>query len=206
MKKPIKTFLAFGSIAALLLGLPSQLLAQNNPLITLDEFGVGSILFPGAATTPLPGAMTLDPGPGGLPNALTYNLQGPPSLVAGDLYLIEPGSANIISDVIRFNPAGTGGNDSYPASVLFYSDNADGADALADIGFPLAVYGNVLFLQEIGPEGNNGATYTPTAGQPGFVAGYNVTYDIISEVPEPTTLALAGLGGLAALVFARRRK
>jgi hypothetical protein len=45
---------------------------------------------------------------------------------------------------------------------------------------------------ELGPEGDNGFVYTPTANQPGFVLGFSVTYDIISDapVPEPTTALL----------------
>jgi hypothetical protein len=57
------------------------------------------------------------------------------------------------------------------------------------------------------PEGANGFTYTPTAGQPGFVAGaaVPVTYLIRSDIPEPATVTLLGIG-LAGLGFARRRK
>jgi len=139
-----------------------------------------------------------DPGPGGLPNALTYNLLGPPALVAGDLILLE-NPAGGLSDIIRFNPAGTGGNPAYPASVVFYSDIEVGeAPVLADIGFPTAMYTNTVTLLEMGVEGNNGIVYTPTANQPGFVPGFAVTYNIISDspVPEPSDalLALSGAG------------
>src|SRR5947208_725646 len=83
-------------------------------------------------------------------NALTYNLLGPPALFAGDVILLEPGT-EIISDVLRFNAAGTGGA-SYPASVLFYSHNFDGIDALADTGFMAAFYVNAIRLTEVGSE------------------------------------------------------
>src|SRR2546430_807433 len=113
-------------------------LAQgNNPLITVNEHGVGSLLFSGQVPISVPGVIAADPGPGGLPAALTYNLLGPPSLVAGDLIILEDlglTSAVVISDVIRFNPAGTG-SAGYPASLVFYSDNSDGVDAIADTGF-----------------------------------------------------------------------
>jgi hypothetical protein len=179
----------------------------NNPTITVDENGVGSLLFPGGTSIPTHGVLAPDPGPGGLPSVLTYNLLGPPGLVAGDLLLIEPGS-NLIEDVIRFNPAGTGGNPAYPASLVFYSDNIGGADSLGDTPSPpTAFYANTLVLPEVGSEDHvNGATYTPTANQPGFIPGFNVTYDITSDVPEPGSLALLATGGLPLLGFLRRRK
>lgn len=55
--------------------------------------------------------LAFDPGPGGLASALTYSgLGNPPSLVAGDVLVFEPGIGNTLSDVIRFNPANTGGS------------------------------------------------------------------------------------------------
>ncbi len=181
---------------------PTQ--AQNNPLITLDETGVGTILFPGSIATPLISGMLPDPGPGGLPAALTYDLGGPPNLLAGDLILTENG---VISDVIRFNPAilATG----YPASVVFYSDRGTEPNPpLADTGFPVAFYTLVLTLPEVGPEaGPNGITYTPTANDPGYVNGFSVTYLIISDpVPEPGTLTLGAAGAAFGLALAWRRR
>lgn len=189
-------------LIVLLAGLmPSVTRAQNNPLITVDENGTGTLVFPGGGTFVSPGVLAPDPGPGGLPLALTYNLLGPPGLVAGDLVILEPGNS-ITSDIIRFNPAGTGAQ-AYPASLVFYSDNVDGADALADTGFPPTLYANSLAVTEVGPEGNNGFTYTPSASQPGFIPGFGVTYHIISDVPEPGVAVVTMLiGG----VMIRRRQ
>jgi hypothetical protein len=73
--------------------------------------------------------------------------------------------------------------------LLFYSDNGDGVDAQADTGFPGEFYANHVGINEIGPEGNNSASYTPTAGQPGFLGDeFAVSYTFISDsvpVPEP---------------------
>jgi hypothetical protein len=102
-------------LASVLLGVTTIVMsasavpAQNNPIITVNENGVGTIQFPGGPATPLPGALAPDPGPGGSQSALTYNLLGPPALVAGDLHIFEPGT-QVLSDLIRFNPAGTGGS------------------------------------------------------------------------------------------------
>jgi hypothetical protein len=180
--------------------------AQTSVLFNFDEAGVGS----GQNSTvfvPIAGALAADPGPGGLASALTYSLLGPPSLVAGDVFLQE-GVGGPVLDVLRFNPAGTG-SPNYPASFVFYSDNIDGATDLADTpNPPTANYTNTLTLVEVGPEGSNGVTYIPTANQPGFIAGFTTTYHIQSDsTPEPGTVALCvGMGLSGASVFARRRK
>jgi hypothetical protein len=200
------------ALAALLVGgMAGRASAQagNNPLITVDENGHGSILFPGSPAVSMPGVLAPDPGPGGANSALSYNLLGPPFLTPGDLILREPGSDGA-SDVIRFNSAGSGDNPAYPASLVFYSDLADGADSLADIGSPGALYTNVLLRDEVGSEGDNGYVYTPTDGQPGWVPGFAVTYNIISDspsaTPEPASLALLATGGLPLLGILRRRR
>ena len=105
----------------------------------------------------------------------------PPGLVTGDLLILEP-TTGALSDILRF--------DSVRAGVFVYSDNFDGVDAPADVGFPTGLYPNMFTTTEVGPEGANGITYVPIAGQPGFVAGAAgpVTYVFLSDgqIPEPS--------------------
>lgn len=149
---------------------------------------------------PLGCSFTTDPGPGGLAGAMTYNLMNPPGLVGGDVVISEPGGS---SDLIRFAPTVNGG------SLFFYSDLDGGADALADIGLPTGRNTNLVTFTEASIPGGFGLIYTPTANQPGFVAGaaLPVQYIFVSDstVPEPGTLILVG-SAMGALIANRRRR
>jgi hypothetical protein len=48
-------------------------------------------------------------------------------------------------------------------------------------------------------------SYTPLVGQPGFVPGQNVAYQIFSDVPEPGTFFLLGWGSMLLAGRLRRR-
>jgi hypothetical protein len=165
--------------------------------VTVDENGHGTATIPGSVI-PLLSSRSPDPGPGGLPGALTYSIAPPvPSftLVQGDVTLSEPGTSPL-SDLIRFNQ-----NPNVPGSLVFYSD-VPPIDALADIGFPTANYTNLVPMLETGPEGNNGLIYTPTAGMPGFVAGTQVTYIFQSDVvPEPASIIMGGISLAIGVVY-----
>jgi len=175
--------------------------------ISIDENGVGSFSNTNGFFSPLPSALLPDPTAGGLASALTYSLLNPPGLTAGDLLILEP-TAIVASDLLRFNPTETC-SDGSTGCLVVYSDKDDPVLALADTGLPSVVSTHVVTVHEVGTEGNNGFTYTPTAGQPGFIAGAAgpVTYAFISDIPipEPATLGLMG-AALAGLGFARGRR
>jgi hypothetical protein len=173
------------------------------PLITVDENGHGALSF--FVSIALKGVLASDPGPGGLNSVLTYNLLGPRSLTPGDVLMGDGGSP---LDVVRFNDYNTGGVVGYQASLLFYSDNLVGFDALGDTPTPPSAFypNNVVTIAEVGSENINRAYYHPSVGMPGYVPGSDVAYNLISDaVPEPATwaLMLLGFGGLG---FAALRK
>ena len=208
-KLPVTRRLLVG--ACVLFGLSNLAFAQFSITITVDENCHGQFTNTTGFLSALPCAQQQDPGPGGLANAVTYGLLGPPGLVAGDLIILESVGSLVGSDLIRFNPneliAGTTG------ALVFYSDIAEGGDSLADLGNPTSLYTNNLSVVEVGPEGVNGFSYTPTAGQPGFIGGaagpvtYVIQSDVAAPVPEPGTVLLAVPAfGLILISVVRRRR
>jgi hypothetical protein len=169
----------------------------NAVTITVDENGnsnASNPLFGGQGGSQGPGLLLIDPGPGGL-DGVTYGLiaLGFAGVVMtpGDVLLTDANAGGAFQDVVRFNQDPLRG-----PTLVFYSDNVDGRDSLADtFSRPLAFYNNLITISELGSEGNNGAVYTPLPGQPGSVDGFTVTYNIISDaVPGP--IVGAGLPGL----------
>lgn len=177
--------------------------AQFSVSISVDENCNGLFSNTSGFSTAVPCEQVIDPGPGGLAAAVTYDLLNPPGLVGGDLEMLD--SDNSLSDVIRFNSTETFNSDT--GTLVFYSAANEGG-SLADIGFPTSNYDTIVTVTEV----NGGFSYTPTAGQPGFVAGAGgpVTYVIASDegqTPEPASAALVliGLGLVAGGKRLRRR-
>lgn len=202
MKNKTKIMLAMAGISAFVV---TTAFAQPfpNEIWTIDENG--------------PALLGPSPGAGGLvgysngeykPDPISgivgwyYPLAGTPS-VPGDVVLLESQSpSGAPSDLLRFD--GTGG-------VYFFSDEDGPPFDNADVPvMPQPI--NPVVLNEVGPEGNNGAFYVPLPGQPGFdTSGVfpGIQYNIISDspVPEPASAALLLAGaGLWLLNAARRRK
>jgi hypothetical protein len=167
--------------------------AQGGPLITVDELGNGSI-----NGTPLPSSLQTEPFSGVV--TLAYQLPFPG--IRGDVQLFESGpQPSAQSDLLRFD-----GN-----FFLYFFSELETSDVPpfdpADVGLPPPVAGlPTVNLLELGPEGNNGAFYTPGNGPGGDLA--NPSYNFISDVtvPEPGTATLVGVSLVGLLAVIRRRK
>ena len=159
MKPSTKTLFALSCAYAIA---TASLFAQTYTNYTFDEFGNSTGL--GIS----PGTLQPDPSGGLTAPVLVYDLSW--SVIPGDVVLTEPGNpagSEQDSDIVRFwNPTGGG-----PSQIIFYSDFSatDPADAPADTGLPQALMSLVVTIPEVGPEGNNGAIYIPTANQPGWI-------------------------------------
>jgi hypothetical protein len=188
------------STVLVLAGLSAQHAYGLAVTTNFDEFGNGSTTFQNFGS--LASGLITDPSGGIAGSVLAYLLPYP--AVEGDVQLNEiVGATVVLSDIVRFFNVGT------LSYVLFYSDNGDGVDAPADTGLPGNALTNVVTIQEIGPEGANGATYTPTPGQPGYInSDFTATYNIVSdnEVPEPASMMLMGAGIVALGAFKRYRR
>jgi len=179
--------------------------AQVQVVIFVDENGNGSYQVNGN-TNPLTSFYGTDPSGGVSGNVLYYQLPFP-LLGLGDVLMTEPGIVGAIedSDLLRFYKVSDGTTANY---LIFYSDQDDPVLSLADTGLPSTLSTNLVTIAEVGSEGNNGATYTPSPNSaPGGRDGA-VQYDITSDspVPEPSTVALVGTGLIAAAGLARRRR
>jgi hypothetical protein len=189
-----------GILAALaLLSFAAGRAPAQNLNVTFDEYGNGflngsALSFTSSSTEPFSGQSTL-----------MYQL--PFTVTRGDLILTD-GSVN--GDLIRFD------NNSLGGVAYFFSDLPESGEnpvPLADTGVPNPSGLPSVIMPELGPEGNNGATYGTGLGNPGsaLISGNiaPVTYTIVSDgtaVPEPSAFALLGAGTVLMLGFGWRRR
>jgi hypothetical protein len=182
--------LAFGS-AKVAFGQPGRPLPGNPGFILeFDETGHGQLIT--SVLVPNPGV----PQPGG---GLEYFL--PVSVTPGDVavYNVEDVSSSNptgFSDLLTFFNSGGSG-------ILLYRSLQDEGEPFPDLAdvLGLADPGTPFSVVESGPEGNNGFVWFAgtSSGNPDYTV-----YNGISDVPEPSTFVLGGLG-LVGLFLIRKR-
>jgi len=134
---------------------------------------------------------------------LVYRLPSP--VITGDVRIWEDFLGGTLSDVLRFtNAAGDVSGGLNGDRLIVYSDLPEPGEKgdLADVGIPTQLFPNDGGgIVEVGPEGNNGVTYSP--GGP-FDNIYVFRSDV--AVPEPTSIIMLSLGALGAAGFGWRRR
>jgi len=172
--------------------------------LNFDEFGNGFASVNGGPTVASPGVMLPDPTQPGNPLVLTFLLPQVP-VNAGEELIMEPGGG--VSDVIRWTNAAGATSGLVADRMIYYSDNIDGIDSLADTsGLPVNFNPGSPFVNEIGAEGSNGFSYF-SGGAPGVDNDYiGVSDGVLAAVPLPAS-AWAGLvlvAGMGIVRYIRR--
>ncbi len=125
------------------------------PTFSFHENGQGMLELPNGFVIPLSGALTPDPGPGGLLSALAFTahpLVNP--LVVGDVVLRD--ASGNVSDILRFDDPGPNFTPGSPQLIFFYSNDQGGL--MGDTGLPSMMLPNTVTIQEA-PSGPT--IYTP---------------------------------------------
>jgi len=132
---------------------------------------------------------------------ILYQLPFPLAFESGDVILAEP--QGLPSDLARFfNNLQDFGNGTGIGNLIFmYSD----IDLMPDSGdnFPILTdrMFNVVTLSELGPE--NGVQGTPYTAS--LLDGSSISYLLVSDVPEPSSMLLIGSGLLVLATVCRKR-
>jgi len=170
--------------------------ASQGMVISFDENGNGDV-----DGTPLVSGIDTPP----IGHETLYYVLSATFVSTGDVKIMEPGTTDEISDVLRFVNLVT----AQQARVYVYSDLPEAGELppfdLADIGIPTEFQSIVRSFTEEGTEGSwNGLHYTASGStDPGNLMGGPVNYVFTSDVPEPATLLLLGTAGI--WIFTRKK-
>jgi len=166
------------------------------PTFSFHENGQGKLELPIGVVIPFPGALTTDPGPGGLLSALAFTAHPQVNpLVVGDVVFLD--ASGHVSDILRFDQA-TSSASGLTQLIFFYSNDHGGL--LADTGLPSSMFSNTVIIQE-NPSGPT--IYIPVAGQPGFSTDSPLgdSFRIFSTPDTGSTLLMLGAAVAALLIL-----
>jgi len=172
---------------ALAVSLPGTPLPGNPGFILeFDEAGHGRIITDAGAVD--------NPGVALAGGGLVYTLPVP--VAPGDVIVVNP------LDISPDNPNGFSDLLTFDGHGLIYRSLLDEDEAFPD---PADVAGLIFpttpfTILESGPEGNNGFVWLVDSGLPSYTV-----YNGISDIPEPSTFVLGGLGLTALFLVGRRR-
>jgi hypothetical protein len=167
------------------------------PTFSFHENGQGMLELPNGFVIPFPGALTTDPGPGGLLSALAFTAHPQVNpLVVGDVILLN--ASGHVSDILRFDEA-TSSDSTLTQLIFFYSNDHGGL--LADTGLPSQMLSNTITIQE-NPSGPT--IYTPGEGQPGLSTDSPLGDSfLIFSTPDTGSTLLMLAAAIAGFVFLR---
>jgi len=191
----MKRLIAICLVCVLLTAAASQGAVSQGMVISFDENGNGDV-----DGTPLVSGIDTPP----IGHETLYYVLSATFVSTGDVKIMEPGTTDEISDVLRFVNLVT----AQQARVYVYSEREAGDPLpydLADTGLPTEFQSIVRSLTEEGTEGSwNGLHYTASGStDPGNLMGGPVNYVFTSDVPEPATLVLLGTAGI--WIFTRKK-
>lgn len=132
---------------------------------------------------------------------ILYQLPFPLAFESGDVILAEP--QGLPSDLARFfNNLQDFGNGTGIGNLIFMYSNIDSLpDSSDNIPIPTDRMFNVVTLPEVGPE--NGIQGTPYTAS--LLDGSSISYLLVSDVPEPSSILLVASGVLVLATLRRKR-
>lgn len=180
-----------GAAPAFATPLPGSIIDGSPPFTTtFDEQGNGTLTTASGSVNNFWAA-----GAYGIQYRL-YAFVQPGNVVVTDPDAISPTNPLGVSDILHFD------NDDNLGGIMIYSsvwDENDPVHDLADVPLANVLYYSTpadFYINEVGPEGSNGFQWI----------ALGATYNGISDIPEPSTFVLGGLGLFALFLIGWRRR